>query len=78
MFAFLQEIQAKLKELSTRKLSGDAFIFTVLSHGSKHTIETVDEGELNLENEIMAKITKIEQLRGKPKIFIVQACRGGT
>ena len=71
-----QEIKSNIEELvEDPKLNGDAFIFTILSHGDKNGIRTKD-GSLNLEEDIIKKFSMCGVLDRKPKVFIIQACRG--
>lgn len=56
----------------------DALVFIVMSHGSDHDqISGVDGRHVGIE-ELMSEFTatKCSKLQNKPKIFIVQACRG--
>uniref|UniRef100_UPI0037E7BDEE caspase-6-like n=1 Tax=Semicossyphus pulcher TaxID=241346 RepID=UPI0037E7BDEE len=55
----------------------DCFLLVFLSHGDKDNVSTYD-GEISIQ-EITAqfKEDKCRSLVGKPKIFILQACRGG-
>ena len=77
VFSCFQSIIEKMDTLSKRDIQGDAFIFTILSHGDEHEIQTVDKWLLDVEKDLFAKISKCESLTGKPKVVFIQACRGG-
>lgn len=74
-----EEMITKTQEsISERDYSkNDSFFFVILGHGSNDGILGVDEEPVSL-----ALITdlftadKCPSLQGKPKVFIVQACRG--
>ena len=55
----------------------DSAIVVMMSHGMKETILGVDEKEVNVHELVGLLIKEAPGLRGKPKIFILQACRGG-
>ena len=57
----------------------DAFVFIIMSHGgNKDVIEGVDGRNIRIED-LMCEFTsaKCPTLRNKPKLFIIQTCRGG-
>lgn len=54
----------------------DSFVCCLLSHGDSGKVFGVDDKAVYLED-IKEDILQIPSLVGKPKIFIVQACRGG-
>jgi len=71
-------ILKKARDIGERDYSeNDSFFFIILSHGNQNGILGVDENHVSL-----AALTdfftsdKCKSLRGKPKVFIVQACRG--
>ena len=78
---FLQEIRRKIKEESRSDFhkNADAFIFIILSHGTKGHIYGSDGAKVNIDEEIIAAFDGIHcpQLAGKPKLFFIQACQGG-
>lgn len=55
----------------------NALVVILLSHGSEHGVYGVDGIEVNL-NDVLSYFDNkhCKTMRGKPKIFIVQACRG--
>ncbi|GAB0099569.1 hypothetical protein DMENIID0001_154520 [Sergentomyia squamirostris] len=56
---------------------GSCLIFCILSHGDDgNQIHAADQ-PYNLDEDVIKPIIENKSLRGKPKIFIVQACRGG-
>ena len=68
----------KAKDLSEKDFSKyDSFFCIVLSHGKKEGIVGVDEETISVEA-ITGQFTgdKCPTLLNKPKIFIIQACRG--
>jgi len=86
-----QEIVAALTEISSRDHSAyDAFVLVILSHGNKDGVYGIDGSSepakdarrvgFVLLDEITALFdgSKCESLRGKPKMFIIQACQGGV
>ena len=55
----------------------DSFICFILSHGSGVGIEGVDEKYVSIHDLAMAIASdKCDALKGKPKMFFIQACRG--
>ena len=54
----------------------DSFICCLLSHGDSGSIYGVDDKKVKLD-EIRQKVIQCKSLDGKPKIFFIQACRGG-
>ena len=73
-----QEMMSNAKDLSERDFSkNDCLFFVILSHGKQEGILGVDDEPISLA--AMADLftaDKCPTLKGKPKIFIVQACRG--
>ena len=68
----------------------DGFLFIVSSHGKErdnpafkgrkgHVFACSDDEELFVDKDVINRFTdeKCPGLRGKPKLFIIQACRGG-
>lgn len=56
----------------------DAFVCVIMSHGGSHdSIEGVDGRTIGVE-QLMSEFTsgRCPSLAGKPKVFIIQACRG--
>lgn len=56
----------------------DALFVFILSHGSEHGIYGVDGIEVYLESEIISCFDNrnCKAMLGKPKVFVIQACRG--
>ena len=55
----------------------DCFVCVVLSHGSKDGIYETDEETINIEAiTSLFRRDECPSLEGKPKIFLIQACRG--
>lgn len=56
----------------------DALFVFILSHGSEHGIYGTDGIEVCLESEIISHFDNrnCEAMVGKPKVFVLQACRG--
>lgn len=58
--------------------SVDSLIVVLMSHGTNEIIEGVDNMHLNVLD--LVKIfngEKCPAMRGKPKMFLINACRGG-
>ena len=53
----------------------DSFVCCILTHGEDNIVHGADSQELNFQ-EFAATMKLSPTLRGKPKIFFVQACRG--
>ena len=72
-----QQISKIAEQLAERDFKEDCFFFIVLSHGDSLGILGVDEESVAVDaitGCFRADICR--SLRGKPKIFIIQACRG--
>ncbi|XP_046404060.1 uncharacterized protein LOC124169480 isoform X2 [Ischnura elegans] len=72
------EMKAKLKEIAENKENADCVMIFVSTHGSTRNgieIYYAYEGCLPL-SEIVRPFKESKGFRGKPKIFIVDACRG--
>ena len=72
----------RIKELVTKSLnidhtSYDSFICCIMSHGDSGYVFGVDDRRIYL-HEVERQVMECKTLIGKPKIFFVQACRGGT
>ncbi|XP_030207993.1 caspase-6 isoform X2 [Gadus morhua] len=72
------DILAKLKEaaLDDHNVNADCFVCVFLSHGEKDKVCAHDEDISIDEVTALFKGDKCRNLVGKPKIFILQACRG--
>ncbi|KAH8253933.1 hypothetical protein KR032_007670 [Drosophila birchii] len=65
----------KLKDTDFRNLS--ALVVIILSHGGENDIIMACDGNTyHLDSDVLYPICNNESLRGKPKILIVQACKG--
>ncbi len=72
------QIEQLIKEaINIDHTHNDSFICVFMSHGDSNGIFGIDDQLVYL-NDIINKVSKCETLLGKPKIFFVQACRGGT
>ncbi|GAA6222437.1 ciliogenesis-associated TTC17-interacting protein [Lates japonicus] len=57
---------------------GDAFICCILSHGEEGVVCGIDWKPLSIKRITRTfKATEESALRGKPKVFLIQACQGG-
>lgn len=69
----------KFKELAAAcRPEHDALFIFILSHGSEHGIYGTDGFEVYLESEIISCFDNhnCKAMIGKPKVFVIQACRG--
>ncbi|CAF1643001.1 unnamed protein product, partial [Adineta ricciae] len=62
------------KLIEEKKDSCDCSVVIILSHGGNGTIYAVDELAVNIDEHIISVFD--DHLIGKPKLFIIQACRG--
>lgn len=72
-------MKAKFRELAAAcKPEHDALFVFILSHGSEHGIYGTDGFEVYLESEIISSFDNrnCRAMIGKPKVFVIQACRG--
>uniref|UniRef100_A0A3B4WNW2 Caspase-8 n=1 Tax=Seriola lalandi dorsalis TaxID=1841481 RepID=A0A3B4WNW2_SERLL len=73
-------IQSELTELGKKDfLDHDALVVCVLSHGEKGCVFGTDEKKVKL-RELTSPFTSknAPTLAGKPKLFFIQACQGGS
>lgn len=73
------QMKDKFKELAAAcKPEHDALFVFILSHGSEHGIYGTDGIEVYLESEIISCFDNrnCKAMLGKPKVFVIQACRG--
>ena len=72
------EMLSLLKETAEKDFSKyDCFVCVILSHGSKDGIYGTDEEVINIEAiTSLFRRNECPSLEGKPKIFLIQACRG--
>lgn len=69
------------KEVASKcKCEHDALFVIILSHGSEHGIYGTDGMEVHLEDEIISCFDNrnCKTMIGKPKVFVIQACRGAA
>lgn len=74
------KMRQKVSELSKRNfMAEDALVVCVLSHGELGTVYGTDEQEVRI-REMTAHFTsgQAPTLAGKPKMFFIQACQGGS
>ena len=69
------EIITKIFDHAKGRKDCDSFICCILAHGEKDQIKGSD-GELTIIKEISLKLTEVDHLRNKPKLFFLQACQG--
>jgi hypothetical protein len=75
-------IQQEVLEIKRRVDSSPkeygALLFIIASHGNENVIIGTDYNEVNIYQDIVRPLHNFncEGLRGKPKIFIINACRG--
>lgn len=74
----LDEIKEKVRELRKKDFGGfSCLVVAVFSHGYiDETLYAYDK-QYNLRNILVMPIASNPSLRGKPKIFIISACKGG-
>lgn len=73
------QMKDKFRELASAcKPEHDALFVFILSHGSEHGIYGTDGLEVYLESEIISCFDNrnCKAMLGKPKVFVIQACRG--
>ena len=71
-----QQMQAILWNFSRRDHSeNDAFLCVLMSHGNENVIQGAD-GVLIGITDLLSPLTKCESLKGKPKIFFINATQG--
>ena len=59
--------------------TADAFVMVIMSHGdSQSNLQSSDEQIMNINDEIVAEFDGDNWpcMQGKPKVFLIQACRG--
>ena len=71
----LKNIEEFKKQFET--VTVDMCIFCIMSHGSNGNLVDIDGVEIDVEEEIMKKFYDSHALQGKPKLFLLQYCRGG-
>ena len=73
-----REIKGLLQDTSEKDFGRyDCFVCVILSHGSKDRIYGTDDISINIEAITSCfRRNECPSLEGKPKIFLIQACRG--
>ena len=87
-FKYLQYRVEVLENLSSQRMNDtmlemarrdhsqyDSFICCILTHGEKEVVHGADSEPVNL-NDLTGVMKMCSTLRGKPKLFLIQACRG--
>uniref|UniRef100_A0A6P4F9W2 Uncharacterized protein LOC108049260 n=1 Tax=Drosophila rhopaloa TaxID=1041015 RepID=A0A6P4F9W2_DRORH len=74
----LAMIQGTFKKLEVENLKlRSAVVIAILSHGNRNElIEACDDTNYYLDDDVLFPLLRNDTLRGKPKILIVQACKG--
>ena len=70
-----EEMVKIFKKIAGRSAEHDSFVCCILSHGKEDKIFASDSKLVDLEA-IVSPLKSCKNLRGKPKMFFVQACRG--
>ena len=81
LFKSLQEMCLKLQQFSQHPghQEAECVVVCILSHGEEGYIFGADGKKFELDAIFeLFDNTSCRSLLGKPKIFIIQACRGGT
>ncbi|EDV56420.1 caspase-6 [Drosophila erecta] len=75
----LSNVKLKVHEWSIKQFNQEAgFVLCILSHGwLKNKIFACDGKEYHLDDDVLYPLFRNPTLTGKPKILIVQACKGG-
>ena len=70
--AVIQKFKEKFEEIEV-----DMCIFCIMTHGSNGNLVDINGEEIDAEDDIIKEFYNTEALRGKPKLFLLQYCRGG-
>jgi hypothetical protein len=55
------------------------FVLVIIAHGQQgDIIESADKKKSVTVSEIIQKMDAMEDMRGRPKVLIVESCRGGN
>jgi len=70
--------KCKTESQNRKRQHNHVFVCCILSHGHRDTVIGTDGNDVKIE-EILCQFDgkTCEHLRGKPKIFMIQACQGG-
>ena len=58
------------------KVSVDMCIVCIMSHGNNGKLVDIDGKEMNVQKDIIKQFNDFAVLKGKPKLFLLQYCRG--
>ena len=58
------------------KVSVDMCIVCIMSHGNNGKLVDIDGKEMNVQKDIIQQFNDFAVLKGKPKLFLLQYCRG--
>ncbi|XP_055372762.1 caspase-3-like [Condylostylus longicornis] len=73
----VSNIQKIMKRVSNQNFKKNScIVFAILSHGNRMDQIAAYDGNYSINDDILFQVIKNEDLRGKPKILIVQACKG--
>ena len=58
--------------------SADSFVLVILSHGATGSVYAIDGQSIDIEDEITEYFNdrNCPSLKGKPRLFLIQACQG--
>ncbi|XP_053965043.1 mucin-5AC-like [Anastrepha ludens] len=73
----VKKIKDVVKSLTQKDYTNySCLIIAILSHGSAHDSVAASDGEYNVDEAMLHPILDVPSLKEKPKIFIIQACKG--
>ena len=77
--AIKQEVLEIKRQVDSSPKEYGALLYIIASHGNENVIVGSDYNEVNIYQDIITPLHNFncKGLRGKPKIFIINACRGG-
>ncbi|CAD7011335.1 unnamed protein product [Ceratitis capitata] len=74
----VKKIKDTVKSMTKKDYSNySCLIIVILSHGTFNDSVAASDAEYNINETILYPILDIPSLKEKPKIFIIQACKGG-